>query len=772
MVASLLMNGSVMASASEPVPDTLVVEAGDVSAVVSTSPFGLSFRDRSGTDVLSSVPGGGVPTPTVHVSDLLGTVGDTDAVPPRYAPITFTIGEVSMTQHEQVPAVTGNQLLELSAGVTYSLTDVVSATHLDDGGVELQVATDDPTGRTAIVEVRPDDGDAVRTRVRFEPATGIAFVGASFLSGPDEAFHGFGGRRNAVDQAGESFFNWIDQTVLDGPGTGGQPQTGWYQQAQFISSRPYGFFLEQSELSRWRMRSDRDDAWQVESNSLGLQFTVAPGGPAEAIGTLTAITGRTPVPPQWQIAPIFTQTLSGAQQGKTGDTYEAEIRESIAKIKELDLPYEAFAFEGWWLLVENGSLNDIIDLITRSGMHPLVYFRSFAGDEDYGYEDPAAYDVARQEGYAATRADGSPYVFGNTFAPGNFAVELDFTNPETVAWWRERLVTLLDAGADGFMQDFGEQTMWDMHFADGTTGDVMHNRYPVDYHRVTRDIIEEWHRDNPTRTEPMFYVRAGYSGRPGSAAYESANWCGDYESNWSRTTGIAALTTDMLNRAVGGAYGFHCDTGGIMDLRSGSVGRELFLRWSWYAALTPGNRLHGGPVFGQRFPWSFDDEAAQIYRDSLLLHRAAEPYIMDLWQEAKRTGMPITRPLWVAYPQMEGAHQIDQEYLLGPDVLVAPVVTEGATTQEVVFPPDCWRDPMTGAHVEGPTTETVQAPIDRHVYFFKCGTTPFAGAPTDETPTTGAEPPGPMPATGGGIAALGVVLLVLSGLWSRRYRHA
>lgn len=294
------------------VPDTVVVESGDVSAAVSTSPFGLSFRDRSGTDVLSSVPGGGAPTPTVHVSDLLGTVEDTDAIPPRYAPITFTVGDVSMTQHEQVPAVTGNPLLELSAGVTYSLTDVLSATRLDDGGVELRVATDDPTGRTAIVDVRPDLGDSVRTRVRFEPATGIALVGASFLSGPDEAFHGFGGRRNAVDQAGESFFNFIDQTVLDGPGTGGQPQTGWYQQAQFISSRPYGFFLEQSELSFWRMRSDRDDAWQVESNSPGLRFTVAPGGPAEAIGTLTAITGRTPVPPPWQIAPIFTQTLAAA----------------------------------------------------------------------------------------------------------------------------------------------------------------------------------------------------------------------------------------------------------------------------------------------------------------------------------------------------------------------------------------------------------------------------------------------------------------------------
>lgn len=705
------------------VPRTLVVQAGNVSAEVNSAPFGLAFRDAAGREVLGTVPGNGRPTLSLHVSDLLGAVGDTDVVPPRYAPITFTTGTVSMTQVEPFPIVTANPFLTLSAGATYSLTDVRRSTRLDDGGLRLEVATDDPSGRTAIVEVRPDRGNAVRTRVRFRPSTGIAFVGAGFTSGPDEAFHGFGGRRNAIDQAGESFFNWIEQTIFDAPLLGGQPQSGWYQQAQFISSRPYGFFLEQSELVRWRLRSDRDDAWQVESNSSGLRFTVAPGPAPQAIGTLTAITGRTPVPPSWQVAPIFAQTLSGGTTGKTPAVYEAEIRESVRRIVELDLPYKAFSFEAWWLLHRIGRLDDIIALIKRNGMRPLVYFRAWAGNDGQGLEDDAAFETAKREGFAATRANGSPYVFSNTLAPGKLAVQLDFTDPGTVAWWRKRVRMVLDAGADGFMQDFGEQTMRDMHFHNGSTGQTMHNRYPIVFHRTTRRIIEEWHRENPDRTEPMFYVRSGYSGRPGSPAYESANWCGDYESNWSRTTGLAALTTDMLNRAIGGAYGFHCDTGGYMDLLSGPPSRELFLRWSWHAALTPGNRLHGGPVLGQKFPWSWDAEAARIHRSSLRLHRAAEPYIMRLWREAKRTGMPITRPLWLAYPRMAGAQGIDQEYLLGPDVFVAPVVTRGASTRKVVFPPGCWRHPETGVSYSG--SATVPAPIDRHPYFFKCGTTPF-----------------------------------------------
>src|ERR1043165_9208799 len=116
------------------------------------------------------------------------------------------------------------------------------------------------------------------------------------------------------------------------------------------------------------------------------------------------------------------------------------------------------------------------------------------------------------------------------------------------------------------MRDFVEQEMGDMQSSDGATGRTMHNAYPLQFHRVTREVLDQWHADHPLRTRPMFYVRSGYSGRPGSAAYESANWCGDYESRWSRKTGIAALTTDMLNRAIGGAYGFQCDTGGYMDL--------------------------------------------------------------------------------------------------------------------------------------------------------------------------------------------------------------
>lgn len=243
------------AAAQAPAPSYVVRSADGVSVEVSTAPFGLRFRDGAGRSVLRSVAGGGGPTPSLHVGDLLGVVGDQTVGPARYAPITFTVGAVTMQQQAYLPQTTGNPVLTASAGVQYSLTDVRSATRLSDGGVRLHVATDDPTGRRAVVDVRPDKGATLRTRVRLVPDTGVSFVGAGFASAHDEAFHGFGGRRNSIDQAGQTFFNWIDQTVYHLPAIGGQPQTGWYQQAQFISSHRYGFFLEQPQLSWWRMRS-------------------------------------------------------------------------------------------------------------------------------------------------------------------------------------------------------------------------------------------------------------------------------------------------------------------------------------------------------------------------------------------------------------------------------------------------------------------------------------------------------------------------------------
>jgi len=182
----------------------------------------------------------------------------------------------------------------------------------------------------------------------------------------------------------------------------------------------------------------------------------------------------------------------------------------------------------------------------------------------------------------------------------------------------------------------------------------------------------------------------------------------------------------MLNRGIAGAYGFGTDIGGYFDVGRTPTSKELFLRWAEWAALTPIFRLHGSVAAGTHTPWSYDRQTVRIYRRLSRLHVAAMPLIANLWRRAARTGMPIARPLWLAVPGDAIAARQDQEWMLGPDVLVAPVVVPGARARRVYLPRGCWVDANTGRRLTGPASARVAAPLGRLPYFFRCGKRPWA----------------------------------------------
>ena len=415
---------------------------------------------------------------------------------------------------------------------------------------------------------------------------------------------------------------------------------------------------------------------------------------------------------------------------ETAAEYEKQVEGDIQNIVRYKLPLQAYRIEGWGLL-SRASLERHHRQAPRTGYSPLLYFRPFVGQDPIGTELPGEYETAVREGYVATDAEGKPYLFSDNFAAS--AAVIDFTNPAAVAWWKQRIDTALELGAEGFMLDFGEQVQPDMHFADGSTGEQMHNRYAVLFQRVTREVVESFEAAHPGR-RILFFTRSGYSGEPGSAAYTNFNFPGDETTDWTHASGLAAQTPDMLNRAIGGAYGFGSDIGGYLDFYNDINGQEtpsvkpttneLFLRWAEWAALSPVFRLHGAIVY-EHTPWSFSRSTAALYRLLSKLHVSAEGLIEQLWSEADRTGIPVTRPLYLQYPQDPQAAQQEQEWMLGPDVLVAPVVEQGAGSRSVYFPEGCWRDPETGQEETGPTSATVPAKLKQLPFFFACGTKPF-----------------------------------------------
>jgi alpha-glucosidase (family GH31 glycosyl hydrolase) len=146
------------------------------------------------------------------------------------------------------------------------------------------------------------------------------------------------------------------------------------------------------------------------------------------------------------------------------------------------------------------------------------------------------------------------------------------------------------------------------------------------------------------------------------------------------------------------------------------------------AALTPVFRLHDAGRTGTHIPWSFDEQTVKAYISLSLLHERAAPLILRLWEQADKTGIPPTRPLWLEFPGDPRAAAQQQEWTLGDDLLVSPVVIEGATRRTVYFPAGCWRDSQTHLIEREPRTATVSAPLTRPPYFFRCGTNPFRSA--------------------------------------------
>ena len=711
----------------------IVVNAGDASAIVTRNPVRISFRDARGRVVLAQLPNR-LPAALVEPPTIDPEPGGLDLLPEAtlYSSFTFTVGRERIEQNPGPGPFVGDLVQAQRSGIQYSARSVVRARR-SARGARLELSTNDPSGRRLIVTLSPQGRRSIRVSVRPSRPEGVSAVADSFASGRDEAFHGFGGRHNSLDQRGYALESFLNQTNLPAPAPAGAPgppdrymspsgPTGaYFVQSSFVSSRPYGFLSLRDELTRWRLASDRPDAWQVATSAPALDYVVAPGRPGRAIRTLTSLSGRQRVPPRWALRPQLDRLVRFPPQSAAD--YLAEVRRDLTLIRRYRMPVGSYRIEAWEFIPRT-TLRRLIARFHSSGIRVLLYFRGFVGRDEIGTDSPERFDEAVRRGYVATRADGSPYVFQSNFFDD--AAMIDFTDPAARRWWTSRIREALDLGADGFMQDFGEQVAMDMHFDDGSTGRTMHNRFPVLFHRATRRAIDAFLADHPRRGQPYFFTRAGYSGTPGSVAYENGTWPGDEPTDWSRSAGLAAQATDMLNRGIAGAYGFGTDIGGYFDVGGSPTSKELFLRWAEWAALTPIFRLHGSVAAGTHTPWSYDSQTVRIYRRLSRLHIAALPLVARLWRRAARTGMPIARPLWLAVPGDPVAARQDQEWMLGHDVLVAPVVVPGARARRVYFPRGCWVEPRSGRRLTGPASVRVAAPLGRLPYFFRCGKRPWA----------------------------------------------
>jgi alpha-D-xyloside xylohydrolase len=324
------------------------------------------------------------------------------------------------------------------------------------------------------------------------------------------------------------------------------------------------------------------------------------------------------------------------------------------------------------------------------------------------------YDEAAMSGFFVKTPDGKPYVGRWWKGMGSM---IDFTNPLAKRWWQDQVRQAIAAGADGFKDDDGEGSFQgDVKFADGTDKRLMRNRYAVLYNNAMEELIQKDMKGNG-----VLFARSVTTDGHGGANGIGFLWGGDNESSFSPENGLPTAVTAGLSAGMSGIPLWTSDLGGY--LKAGATQDPLVqMRWTEYSAFSPTMEILSQT---NEQPWNWDEktggsQALDVYRKYVTLHMSLFPYRYAAAQEAAKTGMPIMRALVLQFQNDNRACTTKDEYMFGPDFLVAPVIDEN-TRRVVYLPEGDWVDYWTGAHFSGGKTMLVDAPADVLPLYVRAG---------------------------------------------------
>ncbi|HEX2388410.1 MAG TPA: glycoside hydrolase family 31 protein, partial [Solirubrobacterales bacterium] len=344
------------------------------------------------------------------------------------------------------------------------------------------------------------------------------------------------------------------------------------------------------------------------------------------------------------------------------------------------------------------------------------------------YAEP--YDRAIARDAFLEHRDGSPYTFGAFVGSGVTQVGMfDFTDPDAAPIYRSILDRAYRAGYDGWMEDYGEYAPPNSVAESGMPGKRMHNRYPVLYHREGLRYAE-------SKERPI--IRFSRSGFTGAARWSQIVWGGDPTTGWG-FDGLRSAVREALTMGLSGVSLWGSDIGGFFTLSGQTLDPELLARWIEFGAFSGVMRTkaQGIPLPKSARPQVWDRPTLPIYRRYAKLRTQLYPYLVAADGTYARSGMPIMRQLALAYPRDSRAAGRESQYLFGPDLLVAPILTPRATSRRVYLPRGGWIDlwdavgyrPRSGAFRitgraqvrEGLRAVTAAAPLDEIPVFARAG---------------------------------------------------
>ncbi len=465
---------------------------------------------------------------------------------------------------------------------------------------------------------------------------------------------------------------------------------------------------------------DRPGGCEVRFEGGPLRYWVMAGTPGRVLRAWSGLTGRAALPPRWAL---------GHQHALAGSGGAAEVRRVADGYRQHGLALSALHLDAGHL---DGHRGFTADERAFPDLPALAGELAGQGTSLVSIVDPAVraeQGLAAYEGGTAVDAfvrDARGRLVSGQVRAGE-VVFPDFTDPRVRAWWGGLYTERLERGFAGVWHERNEPTSWAAfgdptlplsarHSLEGRVGDhrEAHNVYGL---AMARAGFEGLRRLRPAQ-RPFVISRSGWAGMQ----RYGGTWSGGVTSGWS---GLRASLALVLGLGLCGVPYSGPDVGGV----GAPPSPELYVRWFQLAAYLPLSRTRSAAGAGRAEPWEFGERALECVRAALAERGRLAPYLYTLAHVAQRTGAPYVRPLWWHDPEDRALRRVDDAFLLGDALLVAPVLEEGAVRRTVPLPRGRWYDTVSGLAYQGPGRVSLDAPLDRVPVLARAGAVvPVRGA--------------------------------------------
>lgn len=478
-----------------------------------------------------------------------------------------------------------------------------------------------------------------------------------------EKLYGLGERFGPFVKNGQNVDIWNED--------GGTSSELTYKNIPFyISSRGYGVFINHPGNVMLELQSERTSRVNIAIKGEELQYMVVVGTtPKQILSRYTALTGRPGLPPAWTYGLWLTTSFTTSYDENTVTSF-------LDGLHERKIPLGVFHFDAFWMKAfqwcdfqfDSDKFPDAQGYLNRlkeRGLKTCVWLNPYVGQASPLFAE------GKTQGYFIMRADRlTPTVWQWDNWQAGMAI-VDFTNPDARKWYASHLTRLMAIGIDSFKTDFGERIPFrsaQVRYHDGSDPVRMHNYYAFIYNKLVFDTMKS------AGKETCLFARAA---TVGSQRFP-VHWGGDCESTFEA---MAETLRGGLSLALSG-FGFWAhDIGGF----EGTPDPALYKRWVQFGLLSSHSRLHGSSSY--RVPWLIskeegeDEKCSAVLRDCVRRKLSLMPYLLRTALDAHQTGTPVMRPMFLEFAEDLNTYQLDTQYMLGPNLLVAPVFSaEGEVT--------------------------------------------------------------------------------------------